>query len=76
MAQKKNTSTVKSAPKTKARKAPVASNPATAVSEEEIAQRAYALWESRGKPIGSPEEDWHRATEELLTGTRERSVPT
>jgi len=76
MAQKKNTSTAKSAPKTKARKAPVPPEPALAVSEEEIAQRAYALWESRGKPIGSPEEDWHRATEELLTGSHERSVPT
>ena len=35
------------------------------VSEEEIARRAYALWEERGCPIGSPEEDWHRAIEEF-----------
>jgi len=32
---------------------------------EEIALRAYRLWEARGCPIGSPEEDWGRAEEEL-----------
>lgn len=32
---------------------------------EEIALRAYALWEDRGRPIGSPEEDWFRAQQEL-----------
>ena len=30
-------------------------------SREAIAERAYQLWEERGKPQGSPEEDWHRA---------------
>jgi len=34
-------------------------------SSEDIAQRAYALWEGRGRPMGSPEEDWHRAIEQL-----------
>jgi hypothetical protein len=34
-------------------------------SGEEIAQRAYQLWEERGKPHGSPEEDWHRAAHQL-----------
>jgi hypothetical protein len=33
---------------------------------EEIALRAYRLWEERGCPIGSPEEDWFRAEEETL----------
>jgi hypothetical protein len=28
---------------------------------EEIAFRAHSLWEERGCPIGSPEEDWSRA---------------
>jgi len=32
---------------------------------EEIALRAYRLWEARGCPIGSPEEDWLRAEEEI-----------
>lgn len=36
-----------------------------APSDEEIARRAYSLWESRGRPHGSPEEDWHRAKEQL-----------
>jgi monoterpene epsilon-lactone hydrolase len=34
-------------------------------SREEIAQRAYQLWEERGRPHGSDEEDWHRAEREL-----------
>ena len=32
---------------------------------EEIAQRAYELWEQRGRPNGSREEDWFRAESEL-----------
>jgi hypothetical protein len=38
-----------------------------AMSDEEIARKAYFLWESRGRPHGSPEEDWHRAKEQLGT---------
>jgi hypothetical protein len=38
---------------------------ARAVSDEEIALRAYALWEERGRPFGSPEEDWHNARTQL-----------
>jgi hypothetical protein len=34
-------------------------------SHEEIAQRAHQLWEQRGKPHGSPEEDWLLAEHEL-----------
>jgi hypothetical protein len=35
---------------------------ASAVSKrEKIALLAYAYWEQRGCPIGSPEEDWSRA---------------
>ena len=33
--------------------------------EEQIAALAYALWEERGCPDGSPEEDWLRAEKEL-----------
>jgi len=39
-----------------------------AASDEEIAVRAYTLWEQRGSPIGSPDEDWFRAEEELRSG--------
>ena len=35
-------------------------------SHDEIAVRAYHLWEQRGCPIGSPEEDWSRAENEIL----------
>ena len=35
------------------------------VPHEEIARRAYQLWEERGKPHGSHEEDWYRAEDEL-----------
>ena len=31
----------------------------------QIAELAYTLWESRGCPIGTPEEDWFRAAQEL-----------
>jgi hypothetical protein len=34
------------------------------VSHEEIARRAYQLWERRGCPSGSPEVDWFRAVYE------------
>ena len=37
----------------------------SAMSDEEIARKAYFLWESRGRPHGSPEEDWYRAKEQL-----------
>ena len=33
---------------------------------EEIAFRAYVLWEARGRPEGSAEDDWFRAEQELL----------
>ncbi|MGD0361217.1 MAG: DUF2934 domain-containing protein [Bryobacteraceae bacterium] len=38
---------------------------AHAAGEDDIAARAYAYWEARGCPQGSPEEDWFRAVEEL-----------
>jgi len=34
---------------------------------EDIAALAFALWQERGCPEGSPEEDWFRAEEELKT---------
>jgi len=32
---------------------------------EQIAVFAYALWEARGRPEGSPEIDWFQAEQEL-----------
>ena len=32
---------------------------------EQVARLAYQLWEQRGCPEGSPEEDWFRAEQEL-----------
>lgn len=37
-----------------------------APAHEEIAQLAYRYWEARGRPLGSPEEDWFRAEQEVL----------
>jgi hypothetical protein len=32
-----------------------------AYRHDEIAKLAYELWEQRGRPLGSPEIDWHAA---------------
>jgi hypothetical protein len=32
---------------------------------ERIACLAYAYWEARGRPFGTPEEDWLQAEEEI-----------
>jgi hypothetical protein len=34
-------------------------------TREEIAARAYQHWETRGGVHGAPDEDWHRAEQEL-----------
>lgn len=41
------------------------------VSPESIAALAYQLWEARGCPEGSPEQDWHEAQQMLAAGIRE-----
>ena len=65
----------KSAAKTRSRKiaAPAPEATPIPISDEEIALRAYMLWENRGKPLGSPDEDWHRAAEELRQATAMRA---
>jgi len=35
------------------------------VSEDEIAQRAYEIWEARGCPPGDGAQDWQSAKDEL-----------
>jgi hypothetical protein len=40
-----------------------------ALAGDDIATLAYALWQARGCPDGSPEEDWFRAEAELRAAT-------
>ena len=35
------------------------------VNTEKIAALAYELWQGRGCPEGTPEEDWFRAEQEI-----------
>jgi hypothetical protein len=44
--------------------------PAATPSREEVERLAYSFWESRGKPHGSPWEDWFRAERELRNPDR------
>ena len=39
--------------------------PNQGVAHEDIARLAYSFWEARGRQVGSPEEDWFRAEQEL-----------
>ncbi len=45
------------------------------VAREEIAARAYRLWQERGSPEGSPEADWFRAEQEILGEMAKPAVP-
>jgi hypothetical protein len=40
--------------------------------QEDIAQLAYALWQERGCPIGSPESDWFEAEQKLVRSAERR----
>jgi Protein of unknown function (DUF2934) len=33
---------------------------------EQIENLAYRLWEERGGPLGSPDDDWFRAEQEFI----------
>jgi hypothetical protein len=43
--------------------------------ERETAERAYALWEARGNPIGSPARDWFEAERQLKAELDDVSQP-
>jgi hypothetical protein len=43
-----------------------------AFGHAEIAVLAYELWQARGCPEGSPEEDWYRAAEQLRARSEKR----
>ena len=54
-------------------KAPAPESPTVrAISTDEISRRAYSIWESRGRPEGSAEDDWFRAERELLEPAQNR----
>jgi hypothetical protein len=40
-------------------------------SQQDIANLAYALWQQRGSPEGSAEEDWKEAETRLRAGSKE-----
>jgi hypothetical protein len=67
MTQKEKKAVSKSIEPTKVTARPKARTRSIAkvLSENEVQQKAYSLWESRGRPIGSPEVDWYRAKEQL-----------
>jgi hypothetical protein len=54
------------------RETPTVGHGIVAFGHAEIAARAHELWEERGCPEGSPEEDWFRATEELRSAAVSR----
>jgi hypothetical protein len=43
-----------------------------AFGHSDIAALAYELWQARGRPEGSPEEDWFQAAEQLRSRARTR----
>lgn len=43
-----------------------AASPDSVPTSDDIAKLAYAIWEARGAAVGTPEEDWLRAEQEIL----------
>ena len=44
---------------------PIRESGALSFGDEDVAVHAHELWEARGCPDGSPDEDWFRATQQL-----------
>ena len=44
-------------------------------SQEMIRERAYELYESRGREHGQDEQDWLRAEQEIVNGQRPKNPP-
>ena len=51
-------------------------NTQATISDEEIARRAYEIWESRGCPASDGQEDWEAAEAELTTARIARNGST
>ena len=47
------------------KQAPTVGHGIAAFGHAEISALAHQLWQARGCPLGSPQEDWFRAAEEL-----------
>ncbi len=48
----------------------------TVISDDEIAERAYEIWQARGCPPGDGAEDWQAAMAELTSSRIERNGST
>lgn len=46
------------------------------IGKEEIARRAYDIWQSRGCPLGDGTADWHAAEEQLMAARIRRGNST
>ena len=46
------------------------------VSDDQIARRAYEIWQARGCPQGDGQEDWEAAKSELMSGRISRNGST
>jgi hypothetical protein len=46
----------------------------TANSTSDIAALAYELWQQRGCPEGSPEEDWYQAERKIQSQTESQTT--
>ena len=42
---------------------------------EQIENLAYRLWEERGGPLGSPDDDWFRAEQEFIRRSDSTQLP-
>jgi len=49
-------------------------NMSDSIDRNEIAALAYELWQERGCPLGSPDEDWFRAEEKLKSSTAQAAA--
>lgn len=45
---------------------PTKENEPLEIAHELVAERAHALWQARGCPMGDPHTDWEAAERELL----------
>jgi len=45
------------------------------MNDDDVARLAYQLWEERGRPFGSPDEDWFRAESFLRLRGRPGRLP-
>ena len=48
--------------------------PEPCLEQKEVEDLAYELWDRRGRPVGSPEDDWLRA-EKILSGQQAQEQP-